>query len=238
MREQLAALAELARIDLGFRQLDVEREEALARLEDLRGDVKRMQDLLDREKARLGEAETLRVQTVGEIADISERITRSTARHNASRNTRERDATQRELEVLRREREERTARIAELETVTLQVRAEIARHEDDFSKLQVVLVQDEASTNDRLAVIAERRGEQDLLRRAVIARLRPDIVRRYESIRERKITALAEVHEGVCRACHIAIPPQLYARLHDPRELMHCPSCYRILVLRAVSPGP
>ena len=59
MRDQLEALEELARIDLGFRQLDVAQDEINTHLADLRSDVERIRDLLEREKVQLGETEQL-----------------------------------------------------------------------------------------------------------------------------------------------------------------------------------
>ena len=105
MRDQLDALEELAKIDLGFRQLDVAQDEINTHLADLRSDVERIRDLLEREKAQVADAEKLKTQTAQEIVDIAERATRSTNRHNVAKNNREREATAREMEVLRRERE-------------------------------------------------------------------------------------------------------------------------------------
>lgn len=237
VHDQLDALEELAKIDLGFRQLDVERTEVQEHLARLRSDVDRMRDLLEREKAQLAEAEQLRATTAQEIDDLSERIARSTHRHNVAKNTREREATARELEVLRREREERTAKVAELDAVVAQVRESLARHEADFAKLQELLASEQSEAERRLAEIDARRRTQDEARRTIAARVRPDLLRKYDTIRERKGTAVAEVTNGVCRGCHIAIPPQLFAKLHAGREIYQCPNCQRILVLRPSGSG-
>lgn len=232
MREQLDALEELARIDLGFRQLDVELDEINARLDGLRGDVERMRELLQREKNQLAEAETLRTQTGHEIEDLADRLTRSTNRHNVAKNNREKEATQREIEVMRREREERTAKATELEGVITQVRESIARHEADFVKLQEVLATEESESKAKLEEIEGRRRAQDEVRKGVTVKVRADLLRKYNTIRERKGTAVADVSGGICRACHISLPPQLFAKLHSGKEIFQCPSCQRILVLR------
>lgn len=237
MRDQLDALEELAKIDLGFRQLEVERREVKGRVDELRGDVQRIRDLLEREKTQLADAEHLRTNTAREIEDLAERITRSTSRHNVAKNNREREATQRELEVLRRERDERVSKGTELETVVAQVRESIARHEGDFAKLQELLAAEEGDAEKHLAEIETRHRSLDEVRKSVAVKLRADLLRKYETIRARKGTAVAEVSGGICRACHISIPPQLFAKLHAGTDIYQCPNCQRILVLRPTGSG-
>lgn len=237
MREQLDALSELAKIDLGFRQLDVEKDEINDRVTALRNDVIRMKDLLEREKTRMTEAEQLKVRTVGEISDLGDRLTRSTQRYNNAKTNREKEAMQRELEVLRREREERTAKVAELDAVVKQVVESLASHDRDFAKLQEVLATEESGVKALLDDIAARRAVQEDSRKGVLSRLRPDIMRKYHNIRDHKGTAVAEVRDGICRGCNITLPPQMFAKLHAATLLHQCPNCQRILLLRSSTQG-
>lgn len=237
MRDQLEALEELARIDLGYRQLDIERDELEARLADLRSDVERIRDLLERERGQLAETENLRSQTFREVEDITERLNRSVKRQQVAKNARETEATQREVEVLRREREERVAKLAELDAVIPQVRESLARHEEDFAKLRDALAAEEAEAGAKMLDIDRRRRSQSQQREIVAARVRPDVLRKYNMIRERRGTAVAEVSGGICRGCHVAITQQLFAQIHSGKQLYQCPNCQRILVLRVQGTG-
>jgi hypothetical protein len=174
---------------------------------------------------------------VREIEDIGERTARSTNRHNNAKNNREREATQRELEVLRREREERVAKVAELEKVITSVRESLARHDEDFAKLQALLASEESEAQRKLAEVESRRQAQEESRKGVLGKVRADVLRKYNRIREGKGTAVAEISGGICRACHIAIPPQLFAKLHSGNEILQCPNCQRILLLRVSAQG-
>ena len=237
MRDQLEALQELAKIDRGFRQFDAELEELRGRLEELRADVSRIRELLDREKGQLDEVERLRGQAVVEATDLGERITRSTGRANVARNTRERDAATREVEVLRKEREERQQRAGDLEKGVGDVRDSIARHEEDFKKLAEALESEEKHVSTRTAEIAVLREEIERARADVTKKVRADILRKYEGIRSRKGTAVAEAIDGVCRGCNVSLPPQFYAKLMAPLDVMQCPSCLRILLARPAGSG-
>jgi predicted nucleic acid-binding Zn-ribbon protein len=237
VREQQEALSELATIDRGFRQLDAEAQELQSRIDELRADVGRIGALLDREKAQLTEVERMRAQALTESDELSERITRSTGRANVARNTRERDAATREVEVLRREREERQQRASELEKGVAEVRASIARHEDDFKQLTDALRQEEQQAAERMAAIDRQRAEIERARAEVTSRLRPDLLRKYEGVRARRGTAVAEALNGVCRGCHVALPPQFFAKLLASTDVLQCPSCMRILLVRPTGAG-
>jgi predicted nucleic acid-binding Zn-ribbon protein len=233
VREQLEALRDLARIDRGFRQFDAELDELRGRLEDLRADVGRIGGLLEREKAQLSDVERMRTETAAEVLDLGERITRSTGRANVARNTRERDAATREVEVLRKERDDRVQRSTELEKGVHDVRASIERHVEDFEKLRQALAEEEVRVAERTADIERARAEITASRETITAKVRQDLLRKYEGIRSRRGTAVAEVSDGICRACHVALPPQFFAKVIAATDALQCPSCQRLLVLRA-----
>jgi uncharacterized protein len=237
VRDQLEALQELAKIDRGFRQFDAELEELRGRLEELRADVGRIRELLDREKGQLDEVERMRGQAVVEADELGERITRSTGRANVARNTRERDAATREVEVLRKEREERSQRAGDLEKGVGDVRSSIARHEDDFKKLADALEQEEKHVATRTTEIDAQRAEIERARAEVTKKIRADVLRKYEGVRSRRGTAVADAVDGVCRGCHVSLPPQFYAKLNAASDVMQCPSCLRILLPRPAGAG-
>ena len=63
--------------------------------------------------------------------------------------------------------------------------------------------------------------------------LPPAMVKRYERLREqRRGIAVVEARDGSCLGCNMSIPPQLYNNLFRGDELITCPHCHRILVLR------
>jgi predicted nucleic acid-binding Zn-ribbon protein len=44
--------------------------------------------------------------------------------------------------------------------------------------------------------------------------------------------AVAEIDNGICKGCHMAIPPQLNIRVLKQEEIISCPTCQRILYVR------
>jgi predicted nucleic acid-binding Zn-ribbon protein len=57
--------------------------------------------------------------------------------------------------------------------------------------------------------------------------------KRYEKLREgRRGVAVAEARAGGCMGCNMQLPPQMYNNLYKGEELITCPHCQRILVLK------
>jgi hypothetical protein len=68
------------------------------------------------------------------------------------------------------------------------------------------------------------------------ARLRgavpPEVLGQYEKLLEaREGQAVAQLDGRVCQGCYVGVPNNVYVRLARGTELVHCPSCNRILYL-------
>ena len=70
-------------------------------------------------------------------------------------------------------------------------------------------------------------------RQTLLEALPGDLVRRYETIREKRNgIAVISVWKEVCNGCHMNIPPQMYIELQRSQELRTCPNCHRIIYWR------
>jgi predicted nucleic acid-binding Zn-ribbon protein len=59
------------------------------------------------------------------------------------------------------------------------------------------------------------------------------LVKRFTILREqRRGQALAIARDGYCMGCNMHLPPQLYNNLYKYEELLTCPHCQRILILK------
>jgi predicted nucleic acid-binding Zn-ribbon protein len=75
------------------------------------------------------------------------------------------------------------------------------------------------------AKIAEQRAERDKL----ATQVKPDVLKRYASIRMRRGLAVVSVRNGTCQGCNMNIPPQLYIVIQRGQTIETCPSCHRII---------
>jgi predicted nucleic acid-binding Zn-ribbon protein len=76
--------------------------------------------------------------------------------------------------------------------------------------------------------------DSDAARRDVLTKELPaGLVKRYTTLRDqRRGQALAIARDGYCLGCNMHLPPQLYNNLFKYEELLACPHCQRMLVLK------
>lgn len=74
----------------------------------------------------------------------------------------------------------------------------------------------------------------DTARREGVAKAIPaSLVKRFTILREqRRGQALAIARDGYCMGCNMHLPPQLYNNLYKNEEILACPHCQRILILK------
>ena len=98
MRDQLRALAKLAEIDTSASDLDQELQQIPQRIEEMRGDVGRLEAMLERERSQLAEAESLKTSHQADTATRNESLARAKAKSAQARNAREAEMAEREIE--------------------------------------------------------------------------------------------------------------------------------------------
>lgn len=61
-------------------------------------------------------------------------------------------------------------------------------------------------------------------------RIHAEILKKYDKIKNHSNgRAVVPVWKGVCEACHMNIPPQMYNELQRSDDIMQCPFCSRII---------
>ena len=177
-----------------------------------------------------------RGELIQDVRNMTQQLEHSREKLGRSRTEREANAAQRELEELRklvRDREEEIGKLTadadavppadrgttEAEHKKLAGRARRPREGDISSKLGEVdgKAQGEAGRARRRRQGAAAAALSPLRHDPVQARERPSRRRR----------------DGTCKACHMALPPQLFHRLRREPILEQCPSCNRIIYFAA-----
>ncbi|MBW2463773.1 MAG: hypothetical protein JRH11_19130, partial [Deltaproteobacteria bacterium] len=115
MREQLRALVKLAEIDHSASDLDRELKELPASVAEMKADLDRLDGLLAAERAEVKEAQQLQDAHGETIASSNTALSKAKAKGAKSRNAREVEMAEREMETVRR-----TIRDREEEQIKLQ----------------------------------------------------------------------------------------------------------------------
>ena len=76
--------------------------------------------------------------------------------------------------------------------------------------------------------------DADIVRQeSVVKEIPASLVKKFTILREqRRGQALAIARDGHCMGCNMQLPPQLYNSLYKNEEVLSCPHCQRILILK------
>ncbi|MBV9947202.1 MAG: hypothetical protein JOZ69_10165 [Myxococcales bacterium] len=148
---------------------------------------------------------------------------------NRSRTERESNAAQRELEELRKLVRDREEEIGKLTSDADAARQGIEATEAEHKKLAAELESRQDGIRSKLGEVGGLAQRKQAERDAAAKVLPPQLYRRYEMIRSKRVTAIAQTSDGTCKACHMSLPPQLFHRLRREPILEQCPSCHRLI---------
>jgi uncharacterized protein len=229
LRDQLKRLEELQEHDAKIQELESSLKAIPMKLAATQNDLARVEGLLASERQALGETERYYSEQKGLLTDDEIQVAGAKHKLAQAKNSKEYMAAQREIE---QRRESLTAREAEIAKLVEAVEAKkrlLADRAADVQGLKDSIAKDREAAHARMAEIeakvAELRAERDKL----AAEVKPEVLKRYGSIRMRRGLAVVSVRNGTCQGCNMNIPPQLYNVLQRGLTIETCPSCHRII---------
>ncbi|MBX3227969.1 MAG: hypothetical protein KIT84_27910 [Labilithrix sp.] len=231
--DQIRALEELAAMDAEVKALEEKLAEERGALGGMKDSLKKLEDKLAADRATVGSADKQRNELHLDIRGMTQQIEHSREKLNRSRTERESQAAQRELEELRKLIRDREDDIQRIDTDTAAVRAQLETTEGEHKQLSDELAAKEGDIQAKVAQLESDRVAKGGGRDVIVKRLPPALFRRYEMIRQRRGSALAQTSDGTCNKCNMALPPQLYHRLRREPLIEQCPSCNRLIYFAA-----
>jgi predicted nucleic acid-binding Zn-ribbon protein len=227
--DQIKALEDLAVIDAELKTLGDELQLERGALDAQRRKLAGLEDKLKSDRSQLAAIEKLRNEYLGEVRTMMQQVEHSREKMNRARNEREANAAQRELEELRKLVRDREDEIGRLTTDAEGSRQQIDTAEEEAKKVSGELGATEGGVQSKLTDIETRQAERQITRAEAIKKIPAQLYRRYDMIRQKRGTGIAQTTTGTCKACNMALPPQLFHRLRREPMLEQCPSCNRII---------
>ena len=229
MRDQLRRLEELQQHDARIQELETSLKAIPAKLASTQNDLARVEGMLATERAALAETERYYAEQKGLLTDDEQQVAGAKHKLTQAKNSKEYMAAQREIEQRRESLAGREAEIAKLVEAVEAKKKLLAERAADVQALRDSIEKDGEAAKSRMAElegkIAELRGERD----ALAAGVKPEVLKRYGTIRMRRGLAVVSVRNGTCQGCNMNIPPQLYNTLQRGLSIETCPSCHRII---------
>lgn len=237
MRPEIAFLEELSSLDTDLRQIEEKLGKYRGEMETLVAEVKAIEARLKTDRESLSTMERARGELSTELRQMTQQIEKSRDKLNRSRNERESNAAQRELEELRKLCRDREEEIERLTTAADGAKAAISEAEAKHAGLTQTIAGAEAGSSGELVTLEAEKKTKVGQREGIVKKIPVVLYRRYESIRTKRPVAIARLVEGTCRGCHLAIPPMMFQRLRQSGEMDQCPSCRRIIYYMPVPSG-
>ena len=229
---ELDLLRELQGVDSRLGKLDGEKRTALARAGEVEKQIAAVRAAIEGADEKITDLKKARDRKELELKTIEEKVQRLRLQQQTVKTNKEYSALSHEIaafetdysrtedfalmdmekiEETENEKKKGTARVAELQKRLAEVQAEIA---------------------DETAAMDEERSRLEAARAAVVGRLKPQTVTRYERVLEAKDgLAVVPVRGQTCGGCYMLVTPQTINLLMGGRELVSCAKCNRFLYL-------
>jgi len=229
LRDQLRRLEDLQRHDARIQELENALKAIPTKLASTQNDLARVEGLLATERQALAETERYHGEQKGLFTDDEQQVAAGKHKLSQAKNSKEYMAAQREIEQRRESLTGREAEIGKLVEAIDAKKKLLSERATDVQALRDSIGKDVEAARGRIAElegkIAELRKERDALATGV----KPEVLKRYSTIRLRRGLAVVSVRNGTCQGCNMNIPPQLYNVLQRGLSIETCPSCHRII---------
>ena len=229
MREQLVLLLQLQQSDVKVRELQTAATQLPAKLDPLRRDLAKLQGMLDGERSRLNETNSWRKSQQELIDRERESLKQAQNKFQASKNTKEFNASSREVENKRKAIGDREVELKKVNEAAAQSTTQLEARDKDVESLRSELASNEAAMADQLNSLKAQLAEAIAARDAARAQVETQWIKIYDTLAAKRGYAVAPVIKGVCQGCHMALPPQLSNVLARMESIETCPRCGRLI---------
>lgn len=145
----------------------------------------------------------------------------------------------RELENIKREVDILSANRREVEDRLLDVMTEVESDEknvknaqDELQEIARIWENGQHELNERQNFIQDRLVELKTSRKSVAVSAAPAIIAHYEELRRIKQgRGVVRIERNTCQGCRIGLPTTTVQHVRIGKEIVHCPSCGRILFI-------
>ena len=233
MRNNLKSLYELQEIDLRIDGLDGEKGQLLSEAQALEAKLAEAREKIAARREEAQVLETEKVTLEANLASENDNIVRSESHLKEIK-------TQKEYQAVSKEISGAKKLIVELEEQLLQkinaieeIGADVAKKEAELAELEQNVALQQGEVQRKVETLESGIAADAATREETIKGLPASVMKRYSRLRDqRRGIAVVEAKEGNCMGCNMHLPPQLYNTLFRADDVLTCPHCQRILVLR------
>ena len=233
MRKNMQLLDELQGLDLRGDSLRAE-------IEALAGEVAALEAKVEEARAQLSE-KNIAVACLAEdkqlleenIAAEADNIGRSEVRLKEIKTQKEYQAVSKEISTAKKQKGELEEQVLQKLSRIEELQAEVSAATENLAAMEGNIAGQKEEISSRIAALETELSGHGSERETLVKQIPASLQKRYAILRvQRRGVAVAEARDGSCLGCNMGIPPQMYNSLFKADELICCPHCQRMLVLR------
>ncbi|WP_136523729.1 zinc ribbon domain-containing protein [Geomonas ferrireducens] len=233
MRNKLKALYELQEIDLRIDGLDGEKAQLLSEAQALEAKLAEAREKIAAKREEVQALEEEKGALDANLASENENITRSETHLKEIKTQKEYQAVSKEISTAKKQITELEEQILQKINAIDETNGEITKREAELVELEGNVATQQAELQQKVEALEGGISKDVVVREATVKVLPANVMKRYSKLRDqRKGVAVVEAKEGNCMGCNMHLPPQLYNTLFRADDVITCPHCQRILIMK------
>jgi len=233
VRKNLFMLEELQELDLKIDGRQGERQALLDQMAELDRQVEEARLAVEAKRSELTLLEEEKRGLETSLITEEENIARSEVRQKEIKTQKEYQAVVKEITAARKLKGEFEEQILQKSAQAEELSADIAAREAELGSLEENMAVRKAEIQEGLDRIDRELAADVSAKEATAKAIPASLVKRYQALRERRQgIAIVEARSGNCTGCNMNLPPQLYNSLFRGDDLVLCPHCQRMLLVR------
>ncbi len=230
MISELTPLIRLQGIDLEIRKIEQKKAKLPERLDALQERVADKEAAIQEMRDKITDLRKRKIEIEDELELETERMKKSQQKMSAVQNNREYQALNKEIEEIKKANKTREDELLELMEEMKKLEESIAEGEKELDVDRKEAAAEEKHINEIAASLDKKISDLNTEAEAVTSEVKPDLLARYRFLADkRQGLVIAAVSDGVCSACNMNIPPQMFNELLRDERIMTCPSCQRLI---------
>lgn len=190
-------------------------------------------------KALLAESQNARRNLEKELSAVQARLTRYKEQLNEVKTNKEYTAMQHEIATAQEVVQGFEDQILELMVQQDDVTGNIKTAEEALAEERKTVGAERSKMETDAGRLQKEIAELQGSREAERQKLPPEALKLFDTVaRSRKGSAVAEVKDGHCTACHVRLRPQFFNEVRRGDRLTQCETCQRILFVSPPKPAP
>jgi hypothetical protein len=229
LNEQLRFLKELQDVDLELIAIEADKQRYPIEIHNLDEELASAREVFKKRAEKIELLEKERRQKEGDLELEQERMKRAQSKLYEVKTNREYQALLAEIEALKEINSQREIEILEIMDEVDELKREYARTDKELLETEQKIGSEKKRLEENLGKVDGVLASKKRKRTLVAKKVSPELMALYQTLRERKRTAVVPARYGACQGCNMKIPPQMFNEVQKSQDIIVCPSCNRIL---------